>query len=303
LSAQIDILSPPPWSEYALLDTGHGQKLERFGKYRIVRPEAQALWAPSLPVSEWQSVDAIFQQGNKRTDDSAGEWDVRRSVPQQWLLHYDDSIATHIACWARLTPFRHTGVFPEHCAHWQWLQHQVRANQGDTSVLVLFGYTGFTTLMLAQAGAKVCHVDASRPAVRWAQENQVASGLEAYPIRWIVDDALTFVRREVRRQSQYDVIVMDPPVFGRGPKGQLWRIQESLPALLTECVHLLRKRGKGLLLSAYATTLSSLTLQTVVQNVTQPLQGVVTSGELVLVDQASRPLSTARYACWEQHNE
>ncbi|NJN66400.1 MAG: class I SAM-dependent rRNA methyltransferase [Chloroflexaceae bacterium] len=289
---QFVLLAPPPWDDYELLDTGDGKKFERFGRYRLIRPEAQALWPPTLPSHVWDAADAVFQPG--RGDDGPGQWIQRQPLPESWLLQYD-----RLAFWARLTPFRHTGVFPEHGAHWSWVGRQVALAARPVRVLVLFGYTGVVTLMAARMGAQVCHVDASRPAVRWARANQEASGLLDCPIRWIVDDVVAFVHREQRRGARYDLIVMDPPVFGRGPKGQIWRLHESLPTLVASCAALLSECPLGLLVHAYATTFSSVTLSNLVQSAMSPHPGEVTAGELVLVDTAAgRPLSAALFARW-----
>jgi 23S rRNA (cytosine1962-C5)-methyltransferase len=291
----ITILSPPQWDDYELLDSGAGRKFERFGAYRIVRPETQAIWSPTLPETEWQQADAVFARGT-RGDDGQGSWNQRTSLPEQWLLHFDN-----LAFWSRLTPFRHTGIFPEQAAHWVWIQEQIQRLGASPNVLVLFGYTGIATLVAAHAGARVCHVDASRPAIRWAQENQEASHLTTYPIRWIVDDVRKFIGREVRRGSRYDLILMDPPVFGRGPKGEIWRLQEGLSELVHTCTQLLSDQAVGLLVNAYATTISALTLGNVLVEASKTVSGKVVAGELVLYERtAARPLSTALYARWSR---
>jgi 23S rRNA (cytosine1962-C5)-methyltransferase len=267
-------------------------KLERFGDYRLVRPETQAIWLPGQSPDVWQQVDATFQRG--RSDEGAGSWVFRQqSLPDQWMLQHDG-----LHFWARLTPFRHTGIFPEHSAHWQWMRQQLGFIQSP-QVLVLFGYTGLHTLVAAQVGARVCHVDASRPAMRWAQANQELSHLQDRPVRWIVDDVNKFVAREIRRGSRYDMIIMDPPVFGRGPKGQIWRLNEALRPLMEDCVRLLSRNPVGLLVNAYATSISSVTLFNIVQMAMRPYGGEVLAGELVLVEaQAARALSTALFARW-----
>jgi 23S rRNA (cytosine1962-C5)-methyltransferase len=286
------LLAPPRWDDYELIDTGDGMKLERFGDYRLVRPETQAIWLPGQSPDVWQQVDATFQRG--RSDEGAGSWVFRQqSLPDQWMLQHDG-----LHFWARLTPFRHTGIFPEHSAHWQWMRQQLGFIQSP-QVLVLFGYTGLHTLVAAQVGARVCHVDASRPAMRWAQANQELSHLQDRPVRWIVDDVNKFVAREIRRGSRYDMIIMDPPVFGRGPKGQIWRLNEALRPLMEDCVRLLSRNPVGLLVNAYATSISSVTLFNIVQMAMRPYGGEVLAGELVLVEaQAARALSTALFARW-----
>lgn len=291
----MSVMRPPPWDDYELIDSGNGQKLERFGAYRLIRPETQAIWSQALPASEWERSDALFERGSG--EEGPGTWQQTSPLPEQWMLHYDG-----LAFWARLTPFRHTGIFPEHSAHWGWIQQQLRAAAPSSPrVLVLFGYTGLATLVAARMGAHVCHVDASRPATRWARENQKASGLHTRPVRWIVDDVPRFVQREVRRGSRYDMIIMDPPVFGRGPKGQIWRLHESLPGLVETCRQLLSNQPLGVLIHAYATTFSAVTLYNVLAAAMRSYPGEMTAGELVLIEStAGRPLSTALYARWSR---
>lgn len=295
MGAELAVLSPPPWSDYELLDTGNGKKWERFGAYTLVRPETQAIWSPGRPAHEWEQADAFFERGG--SDDGPGQWNQHRPIPEQWLLHHDG-----MRFWARLTPFRHTGIFPEHSAWWPWITRQLRlVEHRKPEVLVLFGYTGLATLVAARAGARVCHVDASRPAIRWARDNQEASGLVDYPIRWIADDVLKFVRREQRRGSRYDLVMMDPPVFGRGPRGEVWRLHESLPTLVADCTRILHEQPAGFLINAYATTFSSLTLLTVLNQAMRPYAGAgsVAAGELVLNDtSAGHTLSCGLYASW-----
>lgn len=287
------ILVPPDWQDYELIDSGNGKKLERFGDYRLVRPETQALWPPALPAEAWQQADAIFQREHK--DDGPGTWVQRRPLPEQWELHYDT-----LRFWARLTPFRHTGIFPENSAHWEWMRQQL-ALVKQPAVLVLFGYTGLPTLVAAQAGATVCHVDASRPATRWAQANQELSGLSERPVRWIVDDVIKFVNREIRRGSRYSMVIMDPPIFGRGPKGEIWRLGEALQSLVMRCADLLSEEPVGLLINAYATNISPITLSNVLRAAMQKFGGEILAGELALVDRsAARPLPTALYARWSR---
>ncbi|MFV9507585.1 MAG: class I SAM-dependent methyltransferase [Oscillochloridaceae bacterium umkhey_bin13] len=225
-------------------------------------------------------------------DDSPGEWEQHRHLPAQWQLHHDN-----LAFWVRLTPFRHTGVFPEHSAHWPWLRQMI-ASRREPSVLVLFGYTGLSSLVAAQAGAHVTHVDASKPAMRWAQDNQQLSGLSERPIRWLVDDVGKFLARELRRGNRYDLILMDPPVFGRGPKGEIWRLNEQLLTLVQQAAQILSDQPLGLLLSAYATSLSALTLGNVLEVALHGRTGTTSAGELALRESTGRILPAALYACW-----
>lgn len=291
-TAGLTLLAPPPWDEYELLDSGNGQKFERFGPYRLVRPEPQAIWSPILAQRQWEQADAVFERA-QGGDGGSGVWTHYAHVPEQWLMHY-----AGLSFWARLTPFKHTGIFPEHMAHWSWLARCLRQVH-QPNVLVLFGYTGLMSLFAAHNGARVCHVDASRPATRWAQQNQEASGLRDKPIRWIVDDVLKFLGREERRGVRYDAIVMDPPAFGRGPKGEIWRFAESFPALLAQTKRLLSDKPCALLVNAYAINTSSVALHNVLATEMNDLGGVVTSGELVLQETTlQRQMPAALFARW-----
>jgi 23S rRNA (cytosine1962-C5)-methyltransferase len=290
----LHILAPPPWDDYELLDTGDGAKLERFGPYTLVRPETQAIWPPRLPERDWQRADAKFEK-TKGGDDSPGQWLQRRQLPDQWQMHHNN-----LSFWVRLTPFRHTGVFPEHSAHWGWLGRQL-ATRREPTALVLFGYTGLSSLFAASRGARVTHVDASKPAIRWAQDNQQRSGLSERPIRWLVDDVGKFVAREIRRGNRYDLILLDPPVFGRGPSGEIWRLHEQLTGLVGQCAELLSERPLGIWLSAYATNMSALTLHNVLEAATAGRGGTTSAGELVLREgRDGRLLPAALYACWSR---
>lgn len=289
---EIKPLVPSGWSDYELLDSGEGAKLERFGPYTLARPEKSAFWQRRLPAKRWQNADAVFEQ----PDGGEGHWVQKRPLPERWLMRYGD-----LSFWVRLTPFRHTGIFPEQASHWRWLMSQIREAGRPLNVLNLFAYTGIASLAAAAAGASVTHVDASRPAIGWARDNAAASGLADRPIRWILDDALKFVRREERRARKYDAIIMDPPVFGRGPKGELWRFARSFPPLLEACLGLLSAEPRFLLITAYATEDSSLTLHNLLADMMGERGGTISVGELVLVDQAGgRPISTAIFGRWSQ---
>jgi 23S rRNA (cytosine1962-C5)-methyltransferase len=219
---------------------------------------------------------------------------VKRALEPQWMMHYSD-----IRFWARATSFRHLGVFPEQAAQWDWMSDAIQRVKRPVKVLNLFGYTGLATLIAAHAGASVTHVDASKQSIAWARENQQLSGLEEKPIRWIVDDALKFVEREARRHVQYDGFIIDPPKFGRGPKGEIWKLHESLPALLDACQALLSETPLFAILTVYAVRLSALSLYSVMEEVFKGHNGTTQVGEMLLMEQsAARPLSTAIFARW-----
>jgi 23S rRNA (cytosine1962-C5)-methyltransferase len=284
------LLVPTDWTDYVLLDSGEGAKLERFGRYTLVRPESQAIWRRRLPPERWDQADARFEKGA----DDTGAWIQRRPIPERWPMQYDG-----LDFWARLTSFRHTGVFPEQAVHWPWIRRLVETAGRPIRCLDLFAYTALSSLAAARAGAAVTYVDASRPAMNWARENAEASGLSGAPVRWILDDAIKFVRREVRRGATYDALIMDPPVFGRGPNGEIWRFYESVPLLLEACRGLLSERPLLVLINAYAIDISSLTLANLLADLLAGRGGDVEAGDLALPRQGDgRLLAAGVYARW-----
>lgn len=303
----VRILSTPGWGDYELLDTGNGLRLERFGKYTLVRPDPQIIWKPRLDKSEWLKADAEFSATEKR-------WITKTKMPDRWLLHYKN-----IGFYAKLSPFKHTGIFPEQTLQWEWLSSVMmfatlaRQGQGieissspakpnsrnNVKILNLFGYTGIASLVCAVGGAEVTHVDASRPTIGWARENQEVSGLKEKPIRWILDDAIKFVQREVNRGVKYDGIIMDPPIYGHGPTGEKWDFNESFPKLLSLCRKVLKEKPLFILINAYAISSSALMLENVLQDYVSDLNGFIEVGELALVEKsAKRLLSTGIFARW-----
>ncbi|MGD0707632.1 MAG: class I SAM-dependent methyltransferase [Anaerolineaceae bacterium] len=292
LSAPVlNILSSSGWKDYALLDSGNGWRLEHWGPYRLVRPEPEAIWHPALDEKEWHAADATFQPS---PEENGGHWVFHHDIPTRWKLSYKD-----LSFWVQLSNSRHVGVFPEQAAQWDWMSDQIRAAKRPLQVLNLFGYTGLATLAAAKVGARVTHLDASRKAVTWAHENQQLSDMEDKPIRWIVDDALKFVQRESRRNAQYDGLILDPPKFGRGPKGEVWEFYKLLPNLLAACRQALGKHPIFVILTAYAVKASSITLYTGMQEMMSGLDGTITAGEIVLPEKsAGRLLSTAIFAHW-----
>lgn len=288
----IELLDSPSWSDYELLDSGSGWKLERFGPYRFARPEAQATWRRALPERAWREVDAVFHPTG---EESGGHWELKKKLPERWVLTYRG-----LRFWVMTTPGRHLGVFPETAAHWDWYSERIRAAKRPVKVLNLFGYTGLATLAAASAGAAVTHVDASKKSVTWARENQELSGLGGKPIRWIVDDALKFVQREGRRGARYDGIILDPPKFGRGPKGEVWEVYESLPHLLEACRAVLSERPLFVALTVYAVRASAVHLYQTLDEMMQSFGGATDAGELVTREQSrGRLLSHAVYARWQ----
>ena len=277
-------------ADYELIDTGHQRRLERFGSYLISRPDPQLIWNPKFSEKEWKKADAIFE----KKGENKGEWKQNKKIPDRWLMHYKE-----LSFYAKLTPFKHTGVFPEQSLHWDWMMQKIKNAKREIKVLNLFGYTGIATLACAAAGAKVTHVDASYPSIGWAKENQKASKLEEAPIRWILDDALTFVEREKRRGNSYEAILMDPPAYGRGPKGETWNFNVSFPQLVEACSGILSKNPLFVLVNAYAISSSAITLGHVLNDYL-PKGRKVECGELCLKEKSDgRLLSTGMFGRWE----
>ena len=279
------------WADYALLDSGNGRKLERYGPYPVVRPEPQCLWTPRLPAAAWAAADAVFDPTD---EEDAGRWRFKDKPRETWPLGWGD-VRFH----GRFTAFRHLAFFPEQAANWAFLDQAVRAAAAPPRVLNLFGYTGVASLAMAAAGAAVTHVDASKKAVAWARENAELSGLSDRPIRWIVEDAKKYVAREVRRGSKYDGIILDPPKYGRGPDGQVWRLFEDLPELSGLCAELLSENASFLVLNAYAERISGAALSGLLAEVLQGRGGTIEWGELALVQEGgAREVGMSFYARW-----
>lgn len=297
LVTQPVILTGEGWQDYGLVDSGNGRKLERYGPYRFVRPEPQAMWSPRL--TEWEA-HGEFVPGSD--EDGGGRWHFERDVPPGgWPLAWNEVSFT-----AQCTPFRHLGFFPDMAPVWDWMRGMLtgREQAGSTqaSTLNLFGYTGVGTMALSAHGP-VTHVDASKKSVAQARENAVLAGLDDRPIRWLVDDAAKFAAREVRREKRYDGIILDPPKFGRGPGGETWRLEEHLPGLLVDCRQLLDSDSRFLFLTVYAVRMSSLALAGLMQELFAGLPGVIEHGDLAVredapVDGEGRLLPTAIFARW-----
>jgi 23S rRNA (cytosine1962-C5)-methyltransferase len=290
LSGQASILRTVSWADYALVDSGDGRKLERYGPYHVVRPEPQCLWKPRLEPDRWEGADAIFDPTD---EDEAGHWRFKAQPRDTWPMKWGPA-----AFKARFTSFRHLAVFPEQAANWAWLGERAAARPG-MRVLNLFGYTGVASLVCAANGAAVTHVDASKRSVGWARENAELSGLADRPIRWLCEDARRYVQREARRGAQYDGIILDPPKYGRGPGGEVWRLFEDLPELMAQCVELLSGKASFLLLNAYAARISGLALAHMLQDGLKGRGGRIDWGELALQeDGGGREIGLSFFARW-----
>jgi len=281
----LPVLVAEPSTDYALLDSGHGRKLERCGPWRFIRPEPQAMWRPAS--LDWPA-DAEFIGGSD--EEGGGRWHFSANLPPSWPIE-QAGIKLHAAC----TPFRHLAFFPDMAPHWASL---AKVCAPGSEVLNLFGYTGAASLVAAQSGARVTHVDASKKAVEAARANAVLSGMHNAPIRWLTDDARKFVAREVRRGKRYDAILLDPPKFGRGPEGEVWELTQHLPDLLADCAQLLDADSKLLILTTYALRLSAVALDALMQDTAFP-PGQLESGEMAIREEArGLLLPTALYCRW-----
>ncbi|HYD15725.1 MAG TPA: class I SAM-dependent methyltransferase [Hyphomicrobium sp.] len=275
-TGRLDLIRTEGPSDYALLDSGAGRKLERFGSIIVDRPEPQALWSRKHGPDVWGKAHGVFSAS--ADDEEKGKWRLDKAVPESWPVKVRDVVVT-----CRLQGLWHVGLFPEQAPHWDWMLEQIGSVQGEKPrVLNLFAYTGAASLLAARAGAEVTHVDASKKAIQWAKENQAASGLGEAPIRWILDDAAKFVAREVRRGKTYHAILIDPPKFGRGPEGEVWDLFQGLPALLKNAAQLLAPEQSSLMLTVYAIRASALAFEQLAADVLSDRGGRLSAGELAI---------------------
>lgn len=286
--------SAPP-GDYQLLDSGNMRKLEQLGPYLIVRPAPQAIWLPRLPQSAWQRAQAVYE----RDSTGGGAWQFRGTVKREFDVLFD-----HLSLRIKLTDFGHLGLFPEQAPNWDWLRNLIRRRQHKTNnrnlhVLNLFGYTGGSSLAASQAGAHVVHVDAAKGVVDWAKRNAEISRLQERPTRWLVDDALKFVKREARRSNRYQGIILDPPSFGRGPKGEVFKIEDDLLPMLEECRTLLADDALFILYSGHTPGFTPLVMHNQLATIS-PKGGQLEHGEMVVVDQQGRALPSGTYARWSR---
>lgn len=270
------------FDDFSLLDSGDGFRLERWGEYTLVRPDPQTIWQRSTPEA-WEKADAVFE------DD---QWKMKRELPEHWEMQFHD-----LKLRVRPMNFKHTGVFPEQAANWQ-LMGDLITGMEKPRILNLFAYTGAATMWLTKKGAFVTHVDASRPAIGWAKDNQELNGLTPESVRWMLEDAVAFVKKEVKRGAQYDGILMDPPSFGHGPTGKVWKFNEHMPKLLADCVQLLSPDAKFLIINAYATNTSELAIRNLLEDAIHGRSGAVEAGQLCLEQVNKRLLSTGIFARW-----
>lgn len=285
------ILSTSSEKDYELLDSGERDKLERYGSVVLSRPDPQALWPKRLPESEWEKRDAAFVRAKV-----GARWVFKSGVPEKWSIELGG-----LRFWIRPSAFKHTGVFPEQVPNWEWIEKKISGAGRTVSVLNLFGYTGGATLAAAKAGAEVCHVDGSRVAIGWARDNAALSGLSEKPVRWILDDALAFVKKEIKREKKYDAIIMDPPAFGHGPKQELWKIETHMLELLSATYNILSENPLFFLVNGYASGYSALAYKNNLDALTARFGGRVSMGELSIKESGSeRLLPAGIFARWEK---
>lgn len=267
------------WKEYQLLDTGNGERLECWGKYILRRPDPQVIWPATSNSDVWENYHAYYH----RSSNGGGSWEIRSHLPERWIIHYQD-----LAFYVKPMGFKHTGIFPEQAVNWVWLHEQIKLHSGQARVLNLFAYTGGATIASARAGAAVCHVDAAKGMVAWAKENLLLSGMADRPVRFIVDDVLKFVQREKRRVHQYEGIIMDPPSFGRGPGGEIWKVEDELYNLVKECLEIMAPVPRFFLINSYTTGLAP----TVIKNILSLTVGCRFGG-IVTAEEVGLPVSAS----------
>ena len=261
------------WKDYEVLDTSDGEKLERWGEYQLVRPDPQVIWNTEKKLPGWRKPNGHYHRSNK----GGGEWEFH-SLPEEWTINYN-SLTFHLKPFS----FKHTGLFPEQAANWDWFSKLIKEAGRDIKVLNLFAYTGGATVSAAAAGASVTHVDASKGMVTWAKENAASSGLADASIRWLVDDCSKFVQREIRRGNKYDAIIMDPPSYGRGPKGEIWKIEESIYPFIELCSQVLSDNPLFFLINSYTTGLQPAVLSYMLHTVLDPIhKGKIEADEVGL---------------------
>lgn len=280
------------WNDYELLDTSSGERLERWGKVVLVRPDPQIIWETPKKNPLWQNADARYL----RSSSGGGHWEVRRSVPDFWKVRYGE-----LTFRVKLMGFKHTGIFPEQAVNWDFAMEKIRKAGRPVKVLNLFGYTGAATLACLKAGAEVCHVDASKGMVAWAKENAAESGLADRPVRWLVDDCEKFVLREQRRGNRYDAVIMDPPSYGRGPGGEVWKLEEQLYPLVQMCLPVLSQDPLFFLLNSYTAGLSPAVMEYLLGVLlTKRFGGKVSSDEIGLpVTESGLVLPCGSTAMWQ----
>lgn len=281
------------WKEYKILDMADGQKLERWGDVILSRPDPQIIWKDKSYPDKWKNINATYH----RSKTGGGSWEYNKKMPQQWQIKYKE-LTFNI----KPMGFKHTGLFPEQAVNWDWMMEKIRNSKKEIKVLNLFAYTGGATVACAAAGAAVCHVDSSKGMVTWAKENIASSGLAERPVRYIIDDVVKFVNREIRRGNKYDAIIMDPPSYGRGANGEVWQFENNIYDLVELCTKVLSDEPLFFLINSYTTGISSKVLENILNlTVNKEHSGKVTSGEIGLpMENSKLVLPCGIYGRWEK---
>ena len=281
------------WEDYKILDMADGQKLEKWGDVILSRPDPQIIWKQKSYPEKWKSANAIYN----RSKTGGGSWQYNKKMPAQWQIKYKELIFN-----IKPMGFKHTGLFPEQAVNWDWMMEKIKNEKREIKVLNLFAYTGGATVACAHAGASVCHVDSSKGMVTWAKENIIASGLEKRPVRYIIDDVVKFVNREIRRGNKYDAIIMDPPSYGRGANGEVWQFENSIYDLVELCTMVLSDNPLFFLINSYTTGISSKVLQNILNlTINKNYKGKVSSGEIGLpMENSKLVLPCGIYGRWEK---
>ena len=280
------------WEEYEILDMANGEKLEKWGEYKLIRPDPQIIWKEKSFPEKWNKVNAKYN----RSKTGGGNWDYKTTLPKSWKIRYKN------LCF-NIKPmgFKHTGLFPEQAVNWDWMIDKIKNSNRPIKVLNLFAYTGGATVACLSAGASVCHVDSSKGMVSWAKENVITSGLEKRPVRYIVDDVIKFVQREIRRGNKYHAIIMDPPSYGRGTSGEIWQFENNISDLVKLCAEVLEKKPLFFLINSYTTGISSEVLSNILKLNLNKYNGKITAGEIGLpMKNSNLVLPCGIYGRWEE---
>ena len=279
------------WNDYEIIDMAEGKKLERWGKYILVRPDPQIIWKEKTFPEKWKKANAIYN----RSRTGGGAWEFKNRLPASWQIRYKDLIFN-----IKPMGFKHTGLFPEQAANWEWMINKIKQSKRPIKVLNLFAYTGGATVACLYAGASVCHVDSSKGMVTWAKENVISSKLQDRPVRYIIDDVIKFVQREIRRGNKYDAIIMDPPSYGRGTSGEVWQFENNISDLVNLCTNILSDKPLFFLMNSYTTGISSEVLSNILRINMKKYRGKITNGEVGLpMAQSDLVLPCGIFSRWE----
>ena len=279
------------WNDYEIIDMAEGKKLERWGKYILVRPDPQIIWKEKNFPEKWKKANAIYN----RSRTGGGAWEFKNKLPASWQIRYKDLIFN-----IKPMGFKHTGLFPEQAANWEWMINKIKQSKRPIKVLNLFAYTGGATVACLYAGASVCHVDSSKGMVAWAKENVISSKLQDRPVRYIIDDVIKFVQREIRRGNKYDAIIMDPPSYGRGTSGEVWQFENNISDLVNLCTNILSDKPLFFLINSYTTGISSEVLSNILRINMKKYRGKITNGEVGLpMAQSDLVLPCGIFSRWE----